>query len=69
MKLEALKSKKFNTSENGNLNTLVGGETTTSQSTTNRNGRLDAFADADSTGSGGGTSSVSIVNGIATFDA
>jgi hypothetical protein len=70
MKFEALKEKKFQTSENADLNKLFGGETTSSQKVTNRpNGGTDAYADADSTGSGGGTSSVSIINGVITFDA
>ncbi len=67
MKFEALKAKKFQTSENANLNKLFGGATTSSQRVTG--GGSDAFADADSTGSGGGTSSVSIINGVVTFDA
>lgn len=71
MKLEALKSKKFGTSENTDLNKLAGGDTTSSQSTTYRYGRVDARSDADSSGSGGGgsTASASVVNGVVTFDA
>jgi hypothetical protein len=67
MKLEALKNRKFNTSENGNLSSLVGGGTTSSSSITNVNGRRDGFTDSDQGGSS--TSSASIVNGIVTFDA
>jgi hypothetical protein len=69
MKFEALKAKKFQSSENANLNKLFGGQTTTSQRTTNRpGGGTDAFADADATGGGSSTSSVSIINGVVTFD-
>lgn len=70
MKFEALKAKKFQTSENANLNKLFGGATTSSQNVTNFGTRQDAYADSDSTGgSGGGTSSVSIINGVVSFDA
>jgi hypothetical protein len=69
MKFEALKAKKFQTSENANLNKLFGGGATTSFNSTNFGTRQDSFADADFSGSGGGTSSVSNVNGVVSFDA
>jgi hypothetical protein len=71
MKLEALKAKKFQTAENSDLNKLMGGDVTSSQSTTYRYGRVDARVDSDSSGSGsaGGTASASVVNGVVTFDA
>lgn len=68
MKFEALKAKKFQTSENANLNKLFGAATITSQNVTNFGTRQDAYADADSSG-GSGTSSVSIINGVVAFDA
>jgi hypothetical protein len=69
MKFEALKAKKFQTSENANMNKLFGGNATTSFNTTNFGTRRDTFADADFSGSGSGTSSVSNINGVVTFDA
>jgi hypothetical protein len=71
MKFEALKNKKFQTSENANLNKLFGGATTSSQNVTNFGTRVDAYSDFDFSGSGGGggTASSSIINGVVSFDA
>lgn len=69
MKFEKLAAKKFSTSENANLKALVGGDTTSSYSSTvSKYGYSDTRIDADSYG-GGGTSSVSVVNGVVTYDA
>jgi hypothetical protein len=68
MKFETLAAKKFNTSENTNMNALVGGNTSSSQSITYVNGRRDGRSDSD-VGGGGSTSSVSVVNSVVTYDA
>jgi hypothetical protein len=68
MKFEALSAKKFNTSENENINKLVGGNTTSSTSSTYSNRRFDSRADSDSSGNGSSTASTSNVNGVITYD-
>jgi COMC family len=68
MKFESIKSKKFQTLENADLQKLTGGGGSSSSSTTSVNGVSDSRTDSDP-GGGGITSSASIVNGVVSFDA